>query len=344
MWATVIRGIKDVKVEEVPDSHIQAGHDALVRVTHTCICGSDLWAYKGVSKRRSGQRMGHEFIGLVEDTGADVSRLRLGQRVLAPFTWADGACEFCLSGLPTSCVNGGVWGLPGADGAQGELVRVPFADATLVPLPGNVPEAMMPALLTLSDVMSTGHHAAITAGVKPGSRVAVVGDGAVGLCAVLAARRLGAEEIIILGRHAARTTIARRFGATHVVSERGPQAVTAVREISAGHMADAVLEAAGTAESMRTALALTRDGGTVGFVGMPYGGDAVDLGQMFDRNITLAGGVAPARKYIPELLPEVLERRLDPSAVFDKEIALADIHEGYAAMDSRVALKVLIRM
>ncbi|MEH1057586.1 zinc-dependent alcohol dehydrogenase family protein [Micromonospora sp. CPCC 206171] len=345
MRATVIHGPNDIRVEEVPDAAVRHPTDAVVRVVTACICGSDLWAYRGVASRQPGQRIGHEFLGVVEATGADVTSVRAGDLVVAPFVWSDGVCDFCREGLPTSCPHSGFWGEPGSDGGQGEAVRVPYADGTLVKLPAEAAgdERLLTALLALSDVMSTGHHAALAARVRPGVTVAVVGDGAVGLCGVLAARRLGAEQIIALGRHTARTDIARAFGATDVVAERGDAAVAAVRELTKGHGAHAVLEAVGTEESMRTAISIARDGGAVGYVGVPHGGSAgVDIRQMFGRNVALGGGVAPARAYIPELLADVLDGTIDPSPVFDRTVTLDGVPDGYRAMDERTALKVRI--
>ncbi|MDR3034521.1 MAG: zinc-dependent alcohol dehydrogenase family protein [Kitasatospora sp.] len=345
MRATVIHGPQDIRIEEVPDPRIERPTDVVVRVLNACICGSDLWAYRGVSKRKAGQRIGHEFLGFVEEAGAEVRGFAVGDLVVAPFVWSDGVCEYCREGLQTSCPHGGFWGTPGSDGGQGEAVRVPFADGTLVKLPKEAAgdAKLLPGLLALSDVMATGHHAAVSAGVRPGATVAVVGDGAVGLCGVLAAHRLGAGRIIALGRHEGRTAIARSFGATDVVPERGEAAVEAVRELTGGQGAHAVLEAVGTEESMRTAISIARDGGAVGYVGVPHGGSAgVDIGQMFGRNVQLRGGVAPARAYIPELLPDVLSGAIDPGAVFDRTVGLDEVPEGYRAMDERTALKVRI--
>ncbi|MEH0843504.1 zinc-dependent alcohol dehydrogenase family protein [Micromonospora sp. CPCC 205711] len=345
MRATVIHGPNDIRVEEVPDAVVRQSTDAVVRVLTACICGSDLWAYRGVAARQPGQRIGHEFLGVVESAGADVTSVRVGDLVVAPFVWSDGVCDFCREGLHTSCPHGGFWGSEGSDGGQGEAVRVPFADGTLVKLPAEAAgdERLLTAMLALSDVMSTGHHAALAARVRPGATVAVVGDGAVGLCGVLAARRLGAEQIIALGRHTARTDIARSFGATDVVAVRGEAAIEAVKELTKGQGAHAVLEAVGTEESMRTAISITRDGGAVGYVGVPHGGSAgVDIGQMFGRNVALGGGVAPARAYIPELLVDVLNGTIDPSPVFDRTVGLDGVPEGYRAMDERTALKVRI--
>jgi threonine dehydrogenase-like Zn-dependent dehydrogenase len=345
MRATTIHAPYDMRVEDVPEPLVQLPTDAVVRVLRSCICGSDLWAYRGEAARRAGQRIGHEFLGIVEETGSEVTGVRRGDLVVAPFMWSDGVCDYCREGLTTSCEHGGFWGAVGYDGGQGEAVRVPFADGTLVQLPKEAAsdDHLLSALLTLSDVMGTGHHAALGAGARKGATVAVVGDGAVGLCAVLAAKRLGAERIIALGRHQARTDIARAFGATDVVAERGEAAVEAVRELTRGQGAHAVVEAVGTEQSMRTAVNITRDGGAVGFVGVPHGsGTGLDLGVMFDRNIALRGGVAPVRAYIPELLPDILDGTIDPSPVFDMTVGLEGVPEGYKAMDERTALKVLV--
>ncbi|MFF3158129.1 zinc-dependent alcohol dehydrogenase family protein [Streptomyces sp. NPDC057910] len=346
MRATVIHAPHDIRVEEVPDPRIQVSTDAVVRVLRACICGSDLWAYRGESARQPGQRIGHEFLGIVEEAGSEVRGLRKGDLVVAPFVWSDGTCDFCSEGLTTSCPQGGFWGSVGSDGGQGEAVRVPFADGTLVKLPAEAAsdDRLLTALLALSDVMGTGHHAAIGAGVRTGSTVAVVGDGAVGLCGVLAAKRLGAERIIALGRHQVRTDIAKLFGATDVVAERGEAAVAAVRELTRGQGAHAVIEAVGTEQSMRTAVDITRDGGAIGYVGVPHGsGTGLDLGVMFDRNIALRGGVAPVRTYIPELLADVLDGAIDPSPVFDRTVGIEGVPDGYRAMDDRTALKVLVK-
>ncbi|MFB7652993.1 MULTISPECIES: zinc-dependent alcohol dehydrogenase family protein [unclassified Streptomyces] len=347
MRATVIQGPHDIRIEEVPDPVVRRPSDAVVRVVNACICGSDLWAYRGIASREAGQRIGHEFLGVVEETGSEVRGFTRGDFVVAPFVWSDGTCDFCRDGLHTSCPGGGFWGEVGSDGGQGEAVRVPFADGTLVKLPEETraEQDLLPSLLALSDVMSTGHHAATAAGVRPGATVAVVGDGAVGLCGVLAARRLGADRIIALGRHEQRTKLARTFGATDVIAERGEAAIEAIKELTAGQGAHAVLEAVGTEESMRTAISIARDGGAVGYVGVPHGGSTgVDIAQMFDRNIALAGGVAPARAYIPELLPDVLSGAINPGLVFDRTVSLDDVPDGYRAMHDRTALKVRIAL
>ncbi|NEC66466.1 zinc-dependent alcohol dehydrogenase family protein [Streptomyces sp. SID9727] len=345
MRATVIHAPHDIRVEEVPDPVIQQPTDVVLRVLRACICGSDLWAYRGESARQPGQRIGHEFLGIVEEAGAGVRGFAVGDLVVAPFVWSDGTCAYCAEGLTTSCPQGGFWGSVGSDGGQGEAVRVPHADGTLVALPAAAAsdDRLLTALLALSDVLGTGHHAAVGAGVRAGATVAVVGDGAVGLCGVMAAKRLGAERIIALGRHTARTDIARDFGATDIVAERGDAAVAAVRELLGGEGAQCVIEAVGTEQSMRTAVGITRDGGAIGYVGVPHGsGTGLDLGDMFNRNIALRGGVAPVRTYIPELLPDVLDGTIDPSPVFDLSVGLDDVPAGYKAMDGRTALKVLI--
>src|SRR6266550_1311631 len=269
MRATVMFGAGDVRVETVPDAHLMEPTDALLTITRACICGSDLWPYKNMKPSEKGQRMGHEFIGVVEAFGKDVRTVKRNDLVVAPFAWSDGTCEFCKEGLQTSCLHGGFWGGTKLDGGQGEAVRVPQADGTLVVLPVGSDDALMPGLLTLSDVMGTGHHAALRAKVGPGKTAAVVGDGAVGLCGVIAARRLGAEQIIMLGRHPDRIALAKEFGATDVVSERGDEAVARVRELTNGFGAHSVLECVGHGQSVETALGIVRPGGAVGRVGLP---------------------------------------------------------------------------
>jgi len=341
MKATVMYAAGDVRVEEVPDAALSDPTDALVRITQSCICGSDLWPYKQMEATDGGTRMGHEFVGVVEAVGADVTTVAAGDLVIAPFVWSDGSCDFCQEGLHTSCRHGGVWGNED-NGAQAEAVRVPWADGTLVKVGAEPDEALMPSLLTLSDVFATGHHAARAAEVRPGVTAAVVGDGAVGLCGVLAAKRLGAERIIILGRHEDRTAIARELGATDVVPERGEQATEKVRELTADG-AHCVLECVGTADSFATAASIARAGGTVGRVGVPQEGKLPRANDMFFRNIAVRGGVAPARAYIPELLPDVLEGRVEPGKVFDSVIGIDAVPEGYRAMNDRETIKALVR-
>lgn len=342
MKAATIHGPADVRVVEVPDPRLERPTDVIVKVTHAGICGNDLLAYRGQTQVEPGQRIGHEFLGVVDQVGREVVTVCPGDLVVAPFMWSDGACDYCTEGLTSACVRGGFWGrTKGSDGGQGEAVRVPFADATLVGLPTGTPAAVMPALLTLTDVMATGHHAATCAQVRPGATVAVVGDGAVGACGVLAAHRLGAERVIVLGSHTNRTAIAARFGATDIVDERGEAAVAAVSEMTGGHGAQAVLECAGTQDSLATAIAIARPGGHVGYVGSPATTD-IKLGRLFTRNVSLTGGVCPVRRYLPELLHAVLTGHLDPSAVFNTTVNLDNLASGYAAMQTRQALKVLI--
>src|SRR5947208_7153160 len=269
MRAAVMHGAGDVRIEDVPDARLIEPTDALVVVTRAAICGSDLWPYKSMEHNETGRRMGHEFIGVVEAVGADVRKVKAGDVVVAPFVWSDGTCVFCLEGLQTSCLHGGRYGDDGVDGGQGEAIRVPQADGTLVVMPATRDDALMPSLLTLTDVMSTGHHAALAADVGPGKTVAVVGDGAVGLCGVIAARHLGAERIILLGRHPDRIAIAQEFGATDTVGERGDEAVERVHELTDGFGAHSVLECVGLEQSTVTALRIARVGGAVGRVGVP---------------------------------------------------------------------------
>ena len=348
MRATVMYGAGDVRIETVPDAHLVEPTDALVRVTYAAICGSDLWPYKTVERSETGRRMGHEFIGVVEAVGADVHAVKSGDLVVSPFLISDGTCIFCREGLQSSCLHGGVqrgrYGFDGVDGGQGEAVRVPLADGTLVVLPVGKDDALAPSLLTLSDVMGTGHHAARSARVGPGKTVAVIGDGAVGLCGVIAARRLGAERIILLGRHPDRIALAKEFGATDIVSERGDTAVERVRELTGGFGAHSVLECVGLEESMRTAINIARPGGVVGRVGVPQEETMPASQTAFYNNLIIAGGPAPARAYIDELLPDVLEGRIEPGRVFDRVVRLDAAPDGYRAMNDREAIKVLIEL
>ncbi|WP_159501912.1 zinc-dependent alcohol dehydrogenase family protein [Microbacterium sp. 18062] len=348
MLATVIHAARDIRVEEVPDPVLSTGRDAIVRVVAACVCGSDLWPYRGVTPTETPHRVGHEFVGVVESVGPEVSAVRPGDFVIAPFYVCDGTCLNCRNGVSTSCLHGGWWGSDAgedgfADGGQGEYVRVPLADGTLAVVPGPVVEEEIPGLLTLSDVMGTGHHAAVSAGVQPGDAVAVVGDGAVGLCAIIAAKRLGATTIIAMSRHPQRQALAREFGATHVVEERGDEGVEAVRGLTRGIGADRVLECVGTKESMDQALRSARPGGMVGYVGVPNGGPEFPVRPMFNRNVGVNGGVAPVRGYIEELLPDVRSGAIRPGLVFDLALPLAEAAEAYAAMDERRATKVLLR-
>jgi len=339
--ATVMYAAGDVRVEDVPDARLVEPHDALVRVTRAAICGSDLWPYKSMEPSESGRRMGHELVGVIEEVGADVTKFKAGDLVVSPFLISDGTCVFCRRGLHSSCVKGGRFGFDGVDGGQGEAVRLPHADGTLVALPKGVDGKLMPSLLTLADVMATGHHAAVCAHVSAGRSVAVVGDGAVGLCGVIAAKRLGAEQIIVLGRHPDRIALAKEFGATDIVSERGEEAVERVRELTDGFGVDAVLECVGLEQALVTALQITRPGGAVGRVGIPED-ESLPGGIAFWKNVSVAGGPAPVRAYIDELVSDVLTGAIEPGRVFDRVSDLDGVPEGYRAMNEREALKVLI--
>jgi threonine dehydrogenase-like Zn-dependent dehydrogenase len=343
MRATVMYKARDVRTENVPDAAIQHRTDAVVRVTRACICGSDLWPYNG-GPNVERQRMGHEAIGVVEEVGSDVHSVKRGQVVVMPFAFSDGTCLFCDEGLQTSCVHGGFFGTGGeAGGAQAEALRIPLADGTLHPLPVGEDDVLMPSLLTLSDVMGTGHHAAVTARVAPGHSVAVVGDGAVGLCGVIAAKRLGAGRIILLGRHPDRIALAEEFGATDVVRERGDEAVARVRDLTGGAGVHSVLECVGLAQAMLTAVSITRPGGAIGRVGVPQDEAMPGSRAAFYNNVTVSGGPAPVRAYIEELLPDVLEGRIEPGRVFDRVVGLDGVPDGYRAMNDREAIKVMIR-
>jgi threonine dehydrogenase-like Zn-dependent dehydrogenase len=343
MLATVMYRAGDVRVENVPDATIRHPTDALVRVMRACICGSDLWPYKDLAPTEGGRRMGHEAIGVVEAVGKDVRRIKVGDVVVMPFAYSDGTCDFCHEGLQTACVHGGFFGVGEVGGAQAEALGVPQADGTLFPLPVGEDDALMPALLTLSDVMGTGHHAAVVARVGRGRKAAVSGDGAVGLCAVIAAKRLGAEQIIILGRHPDRIELAKRFGATDVVSERGDAAIERVRELTGGDGVHSVLECVGSDQAMLTAVGMARPGGAVGRVGVPHY-EAVPRAQpMFYRNILVGGGPAPVRAYLDELLPDVMEGRIEPGRVFDRTVGLDGVPDGYRAMNERESIKVMVR-
>ncbi|MFL6850122.1 MAG: zinc-dependent alcohol dehydrogenase family protein [Sphingomicrobium sp.] len=342
MRATIMPKAHEIRIANVPDAAILEPTDAVIRVTRACICGSDLWPYNG-GPNVEGQRMGHEAIGVVEDVGGDVQTIRRGQVVIMPFANSDGSCMFCEEGLQTACVHVDFFGNGTLDGAQAEALRIPLADGTLYPLEIAEDDALMPSLLTLSDVLGTGHHAAVTSRVRPGGTVAVVGDGAVGICGVIAARRLGAEQIIIMGRHEDRIQLAREFGATDVVSERGEEGIERVRELTGGFGVQSVLECVGTSQAMDTSMGIVRAGGAVGRVGVPHYEAINGAQQMFYRNVIVAGGPAPTRAYIDELLPDVLEGRIDPGRVFDRTVDLDGVADGYRAMNEREALKVLIR-
>jgi threonine dehydrogenase-like Zn-dependent dehydrogenase len=341
MRATIMYAAGDVRVENVPDATIVEPTDAIVRVTRACICGSDLWPYRLMERTQAGQSMGHEAIGVVEAVGRAVDEVKVGDLVIMPFAYSDGRCEFCHEGLQTACVQGGFFGNAGLNGAQAEALRIPHADGTLYTVDTRPDKALMASLLSLSDVMGTGHHAARVAKVGPGKSVAVIGDGAVGLCGIIAAKRLRAERIILLGRHADRIALGREFGATDIVSERGSEAVEGVLALTGGHGVHSVLECVGTEQSMNDAVAIARPGGAIGRVGVPHY-DGVPALQSFYKNVIVGGGPAPVRAYIDELLPDVLEGRIHPGRVFDRVIDLEEVSDGYRAMDQRESIKVII--
>ncbi|WP_101790958.1 zinc-dependent alcohol dehydrogenase family protein [Nonomuraea indica] len=345
MRATLMYGAGDVRVEQVPDPVIKLPTDALVRVTASCICGSDLWPYGSMKPEDGPARMGHEFIGIVEDTGPEVTTVDRGDLVVAPFAISDNACQFCREGLHTSCAHpqAGFWDGEADEGGQAEAVRVPLADGTLVKLPVEADSALMPSLLTLSDVLGTGYHAAVAGGVNERTRVTVIGDGAVGLLAVLSAKRLGAEQIILMGRHQARTDLGREFGTTDVVSARGEEGIEQARELTGGNGTHVVLECVGNMPAYEQALGVVRRGGVISRVGVPQYEDApVGFGSLFRHNIRLAGGPAPVRAYIEELMPDILGGAIEPGKVFDATTDLDGVPAGYRDMADRKTLKVLI--
>ncbi len=343
MRATIMYKAGDVRIETVPDAQLIEPSDAIIRVSRACICGSDLWPYKLLEPQSTGRRMGHEAIGVVEAVGPKVGRIRRGDLVVMPFAYSDGSCDFCQEGLHTACAHGGFFGVGPVGGAQAEAVRVPLADGTLYKLPVGEDNALIPSLLTLSDVMGTGHHAAVTARVSRGKKVAVIGDGAVGLCGVIAAKRLGAEQIIILGRRPDRIALAKEFGATDVVKERGEVAVEHVRKLTGGTGVHSILECVGTEEAIRASIQIARPGGAIGRVGVPHY-EAIPVSkQAFYGSISIGGGPAPVRAYIEALLPDILEGRIQPGRVFDRTIALNDVPDGYRAMNERESLKVMVK-
>lgn len=332
----------DVRVQDAPDPEIEQPTDAVVRIVRSCVCGSDLHPYHSLTAADGPAPMGHEFLGVVEETGSEVGGLTRGDLVVSPFAFADNTCEFCREGLHTSCPDGGFFA-NGAGGAQAEAIRVPQAQGTLVKLPKDVDETLLPSLLTLADVYGTGYHAAKQARIKPGDSVTVIGDGAVGLLAVLSAKQLGAERIILMGRHKVRTDLGVAYGATDVIAERGEEGIAKVRELTGGHGTRAVLEAVGHMPAYEMAVGAVRPGGVISRVGVPQYDEApVGFTSLFGPNVTLTGGPAPVRAYIEELLPAVLDGSVDPGRVFDRAVPLEQVPDAYRAMDRREALKVLI--
>lgn len=345
MRAVVYNGPFDVSVETVPDPAIEAETDALVEVIATAVCGSDLWTYRGQAPVAPGARIGHEFCGRVVAVGGDVTEFAAGDWAVAPFRYSDGTCDFCAEGLESSCRHGGFWGREVVDAGQGEFVRVPFADATLVRLAasGSQPDpGMIPDLLALADVMPTGLHAVTNARVQPGSTVVIVGDGAVGQCAVIAARMAGAGRVIVLGSaHPDRAELARSLGADEFHCERGDDALGVITEATHGRMAEHVVECVGSAGSFATAVAIARPGGTVGYVGLPHS-VSLDLARLFGRNIAICGGVCPARHYLPELLRKTVTAQIRPGAVFTSRLSLEEAPQAYRLMDQRETIKALL--
>ncbi|KAA0018515.1 zinc-dependent alcohol dehydrogenase family protein [Antrihabitans cavernicola] len=337
MRGTIIHGTRDIRFEDRDDPTIVEPTDAIVRTVAACVCGSDLWRYRGIAEVTKPTPIGHEYVGVVEAVGNDVTTVRPGQFVVGGFLTSDNTCPVCKAGAHANCQNG-----TGYDGCQAELIRVQNADGTLLPTPDVPDDKTIPDILALSDVMCTGWHAAVSAEVRPGSTVVVVGDGAVGLSGVLAAAQLGAERVIAMSRHADRQALAKDFGATHIVAERGDDGVEQVKELTGGIGADAVLECVGTHDSVVQALQSARPGGMVGWVGVPHVSD-IPQRNMFWRNVGLRGGPAPVRAYLPNLLELVLNGTIEPGKVFDLTLPLDQVAEGYAAMDERRAIKTLLR-
>ncbi|WP_433178642.1 zinc-dependent alcohol dehydrogenase family protein [Actinoallomurus sp. CA-150999] len=336
MRGAVIHAPGDVRFEQRDDPKIIKPTDAIIRTVATCVCGSDLWAYRGIDPVTEPQPMGHEYVGVVQEVGGEVTSVKPGQFVIGSFATSDNTCPNCRNGYQSSCVNREFMST-----CQAEYVRIPQAQGTLVATPDRPADELVPSLLTLSDVMGTGWYAAMAAEVKPGSTVAVVGDGAVGLCGVIAAKELGAERIIAMSRHESRQKLARTFGATDIVTERGDEGVARIKDLTDGVGADSVLECVGTSEAMRQALRSTRPGGNVGFVGVPHG-VAIDGEELFFSHVGLRGGPAPVRGYLPDLIDRVWAGRIDPGKVFDLTLPLEEVAEAYRAMDERRAIKALL--
>lgn len=348
MKATFLYGAGDVRVENVPDPVIKEPTDAIVRTVRACVCGSDLHGYHNAEAGGVARPMGHELIGVVEEVGSEVTYVKPGDFVIAPFAWQDNSCVFCQEGMQTSCLHGGFYGNTEVGGLQAELARIPQANGSLVKVPDVDPatadDALLASLLTLSDVYLTGYHAAYMGEVAPGKTVTVIGDGAVGLSAVLAAKQMGAEQIILMGRHPERTDLGVEWGATYVVPTRGEEGINAVMELTGGLGSHIVLEAVGHMPAYEQAVGVVRPGGIISRVGVPQYEEApIGFGSLFGKNARLAGGPAPVRNYIEDALPQVLSGEINPGRVFDRTIALEDAATGYAAMNSREALKVMLK-
>ncbi|MGC5005316.1 zinc-dependent alcohol dehydrogenase family protein [Streptomyces sp. DT203] len=339
MRGAVLYAPGDVRFEERDDPKIINPTDAIIRTAATCVCGSDLWDYRGINPVDQPAPFGHEYVGVVEEVGSDVHTIKPGQFVIGSFFASDNTCANCKNGYQTNCLHRE---FVGADGCQAEKIRIPLADGTLVATPEQPAEEHIAGLLACSDVMGTGWYAAVAAEVKPGDTVAVVGDGAVGLCAVIAAKELGAGRIIAMSRHEPRQKLAREFGATDIVAQRGDDGIARIKELTGGIGADRVLECVGTAQSMQQALRSTRPGGNVGFVGVPHG-VAIDGEELFYSHVGLRGGPAPIREFLPDLIDRVLSGRINPGKVFDLVLPLEEVAEGYRAMDERRAIKTLLK-
>ena len=337
MRGTIIHGPKDIRIENVPEPKIIHPTDAIIRTVATCVCGSDLWDYRGINPVTEPHPMGHEYVGVVEEVGKQVTNIKPGQFVIGSFATSDNTCSNCRNGYQSNCLHREFMNT-----CQAEYIRIPTADGTLVATPGYPDESLIPDLLALSDVMGTGWYAAVAAEVKPGSTVAVVGDGAVGLCGIIAAKELGAARIIAMSRHNARQKLALEFGATDIVVERGDEGVARIQELTGGVGADSVLECVGTQEAMSQALRSTRPGGNVGFVGVPHD-VAIDGQELFFSHVGLRGGPAPVRAYLPDLIDRVMNARIHPGKVFDLTLPLDQVAEAYNAMDERRAIKALLR-
>jgi threonine dehydrogenase-like Zn-dependent dehydrogenase len=337
MRGAVLYGPRDVRFEEREVPKIMKPTDAIIRISATCICGSDLWPYRGIAEVAQPTPMGHEYCGIVEEVGREVRNIKAGQFVVGSFATSDNTCVICRDCYQSSCVQREFM-----SGAQASLLRVPLAEGTLVATNDLPPKELIPSLLATSDVLGTGWFAADAANVKPGRTVAVVGDGAVGLLGVLSAKQMGAERIIAMSRHESRQKLAREFGATDIVTEREEKGVAHIKELTKGIGADSVLECVGTQESMMQAISSTRTGGYVGYVGVPYG-VSLNVDQLFFTHVHLHGGPAPVRRYLPELIDLVLSGKINPGKVFDLVLPLDRVAEGYRAMDERRAIKVLLR-
>jgi threonine dehydrogenase-like Zn-dependent dehydrogenase len=339
MRGTLLYAPGDIRVEDRDDPRIERPTDAVIRVTAACVCGSDLWPYRGIVAVDGPAPMGHEYVGIVEEVGSQVNTLRPGQFVVGSFFASDNTCEICRAGYQSRCVHAESIG---AIGTQAQYARIPLADGTLVAAPDMPSDDLIPSLLAASDVLGTGWFAAAAAEVGPGKTVTVVGDGAVGLLAVMAAKRLGAERIIAVSRHADRQKLALRFGATDIVTERGADGVARIREMTGGLGAHSTIEAVGTRESMMQAVHSTRPGGHVGYVGVAHGVELPGL-ELFFSGVHLHGGPAPVRRFLPELIDLIMARTIDPGQVFDLTLPLEQAAEGYRAMDERRAVKALLR-